>query len=150
MGDVKKVYNSAKNEVQKITPKIKVGDPGKLITKPIEGISNTASSVGKSVLVDPLVDLGSAAIGGAGKILSDPNAGKVLGVLGSAYGIPNLGNTLNPTASSATSYADRKADFGAPVQSNFATPSGGSNSMLYIILAAVAGIGLIFIIKRKK
>lgn len=64
-----------------------MGDPTKLITKPIEGIVNAVGSVAKTG-VSATGETLSAAVGQVGDIMSQPGAGAALAGVGAAFGLP--------------------------------------------------------------
>lgn len=82
-------------------PKITIGDPTKLITKPIEGITNAIASVATNT-VGAVGGVANSAVGVTGEVLSNSvaqvgnamsqdGAGAVLGGLGAAFGLPTGG-----------------------------------------------------------
>jgi hypothetical protein len=126
-------------------PKITVGDPTKLVTKPIEGIYNATGTVAQS------------AVSNVGKVLQTPGSAEVIKGAGTVFGIPpqvldGIGTTAFDTQ--AKQFMDRKADFPSdqsfssmPQTQNF---GGGSNNML-LIFGGIAALGaiLFFALKRK-
>lgn len=114
-------------------PKIKVGDPTKLVTAPIEGVANAQGRIAQN------------AVGNVGKVLSTPGSKELLGGVGAAYGLPGLGGL----GTSANDFADRKAPFeaNAPVQS-YEAPKN-NNMMIYIIGGLFAVVGIFFAMRKK-
>lgn len=133
-------------------PKIKLGDPTKLITKPIEGLANSQASLAKSV-VGNIGDVAGAAVGSVGQVMSQPGAGALLGAAGTAFGMPEigmLGGLFNkPQATPGPSYTDAIPAQGVSFSSE---PSGmNTNTMLAIgggVLVLI--LGMVFVLKGKK
>lgn len=125
-------------------------DPGKLVSKVTEGVTNLQ----KDVFIKPAADLASAAVGGVGQVMSQPGAGAVLGGAGMAFGVPGLGalgglfggGQINTAAPSP-------APVSVPQVITLPAESKSDNSMIMIIAAIGVGlvltVALIFGLKKK-
>ena len=115
--------------------KIKVGDPTKLITKPLEGVTNAAGSHLQNVVQN------------VGQVVQTPGFAEMAQGAGAAFGVP-----VPPIGASA--FTTRKADFPQqtapmPQTQNFAPPA--DNSKLYIIIAAaIGGLAILLVVLKRK
>lgn len=129
-------------------PKIKVGDPSKLLTKATEGASNAFSSTVNAAIVKPTTDIASAAVGGVGQVMSQPGAGELLGAAGAMYGIPGLGGLASAFQKPQVVTQDQPSGI---MYSPSVSAESNPNKMLYIGggVAAFALIALI-LFKNKR
>lgn len=121
---------------KKAVPKITIGDPTKLITKPIEGIYNAAGTVASSAIKN-VGGVAGTAVGQVGNALSQPGAGAVLGAVGSAYGIPGLGGLAEQFSKK------EEPSIGSP---QVIMPPSSAEKNTPIIIAGVGGVLLIAMI----
>lgn len=146
MGKAAKAVTKA---VSSVVPKITM-DPGKAVSKAVQGVVNLQ----KDVFINPAVDLASTAVGGVGKVMSQPGAGAILGAAGTAFGVPGAGLIAGAMTNQGGGMMSPSP---APIHSNTApivisapapAPNGGgmNSSMMMIMGAAFIGILLIAIL----
>ncbi len=133
-------------------PQIKL-DPTKLVTKATEGLTNVAMAPTMAG-IDGLTKVGGAALGGVGKLMSDPAAGAVLGAAGMAFGVPGLGGLAagfakKPEAEYSISQAPASAS-PIVIQSGPSSGSGVSTNMMLMIGGGLVALVLIILMIKKK
>lgn len=135
-----KSVKSVTKAVSKAVPKIKM-DPGKLVSKAVEGATNMQ----KSIMIDPAVGLAKAAVGGVGEVMSQPGAGAVLGAAGAAFGIPGAGliaGAFSPSGAPAAPPGYSEPAQPIVINSPASIPGNNNNQMLLI----AGGLGLVGIL----
>lgn len=137
---ISKAAKNVTNVVAEAIPDVTLGDPSKLISQPVEGVFNAIGRMGSSA-VGNAGDLLSQSVTEVGEALSAPGADKVLGALGSYFGVPDLGRMVSQFSNPATGN-----------ERGIEPPSSTSKSMP-LIIGVIAGVGVliltIFLVTKK-
>lgn len=121
-------------------PKITIGDPTKLITKPIEGVQNAFGSIGGNALDN------------VGNLLSNPAAAPVLGAAGTAFGGPAMGGLFGSLAGNFSKKSEPASEQATPVPIQIGQgPRAKDNTLLYVLIGSgVFGVLIMVLFLKSK